>query len=122
MKNPLVALALALVLAAPAARSSSLPAWAATNPAGVPVRIALAPTVGDKYAHLSWPKVVRTRAGTVVLAYSAGIGHNIGGSGLAVSRSTDGGQSFSLPRLLIRFPEDDARYRDCGALRGRPRR
>jgi hypothetical protein len=51
-----------------------------------------------------------------VLAYSAGKGHNIGGSGPAVSRSTDGGASFSPPRLLRRFPDDDPRYRDCGNL------
>jgi len=65
-------------------------------------------------AHLSWPKIVGTADGTLVLAYSAGRGHNIGGSGPAVSRSTDGGKTFSAPRLLGRFPDDDPRYRDCG--------
>lgn len=67
-------------------------------------------------AHLSWPKIVATADGVLVLAYSAGKGHNIGGSGPAVSRSTDGGASFSPPRLLRRFPDDDPRYRDCGNL------
>ena len=60
--------------------------------------------------------MVRTRQGTVVLGYSAGIGHNVGASGLAVSLSKDGGKSFSAPKHLIRFPDDDARYRDCGNL------
>ena len=67
-------------------------------------------------AHLSWPKIVTTSDGTLVLAYSAGKGHNIGGSGPAVSRSTDGGATFSRPQVLIRFPDDDARYRDCGNM------
>jgi hypothetical protein len=67
-------------------------------------------------AHLSWPKIVTTGNGTQVLAYSAGKGHNIGGSGPAVSRSTDGGATFSRPQVLIRFPDDDARYRDCGNM------
>lgn len=95
--------------------ANPLPAWAAKNPAGHPVRMVSAP--GDsKLVHLSWPKVVRTRQGTVVLGYSAGIGHNVGASGLAVSLSKDGGKSFSAPKHLIRFPDDDARYRDCGNL------
>ncbi|MDY0169046.1 MAG: sialidase family protein [Thermoguttaceae bacterium] len=66
--------------------------------------------------HLSWPKIVATGDDTLVLAYSAGIGHNIGGSGTAVSRSTDGGASFSPPNLLAYFPDDDKRYRDCGNM------
>ncbi len=66
--------------------------------------------------HLSWPKIVATGDGALVLAYSAGIGHNIGGSGPAVSRSTDGGATFSPPNLLAYFPDDDKRYRDCGNM------
>ena len=66
--------------------------------------------------HLSWPKLVRAPDGALVLAYSAGRGHNIGGSGLAVSHSEDGGETFSPPQLLCYFPRDDARYRDVGNL------
>lgn len=66
--------------------------------------------------HLSWPKIVRTNDGVLVLAYSAGVGHNAGGSGLAVSISEDGGESFSPPKLLCYFPDEDARYRDIGNL------
>ncbi len=96
--------------------AATLPAWAAKNPAGNPVRIAVAAPAGSEYAHLSWPKVIRSPQGTLILGYSAGIGHNIGGSGLAVSRSTNEGRNFSAPKLLIRFPADDPRYRDCGNL------
>ena len=67
-------------------------------------------------AHLSWPKIVAAGDGTLVLAYSAGVGHNIGGSGPAVSLSTDGGATFSALNVLAYFPDDDARYRDCGNL------
>ena len=107
---------LSFLVLASALSAAPLPAWAAKNPAGQPVRIAVSSLGDPKSAHLSWPKVVRTRQGTVVLAYSAGIGHNIGASGLAVSLSKDGGRSFSAPKHLIRFPDDDARYRDCGNL------
>jgi hypothetical protein len=67
-------------------------------------------------AHLSWPKIVATGNGTLVLAYSAGVGHNIGGSGPAVSISTDGGATFTSPNVLAYFPDDDHRYRDCGNM------
>jgi hypothetical protein len=116
MKLKLLPLLVSLVFFASTTSANPLPVWAAKNPAGHPVRIAVASPDQSKSAHLSWPKVVRTRQGSVVLAYSAGIGHNIGSSGLAVSRSKDGGKSFSAPKHLIRFPEDDARYRDCGNL------
>jgi hypothetical protein len=66
--------------------------------------------------HLSWPKIVRTQSGALILAYSAGLGHNQGASGLAVSVSRDQGISFPVPKTLRRFPSDDARYRDCGNL------
>ncbi|MDZ7620125.1 MAG: sialidase family protein, partial [Patescibacteria group bacterium] len=65
-------------------------------------------------AHLSWPKVVTAGDGTLVLACCAGRGHNMGGSGPFVSRSTDGGATFSRPVRLAYFPDDDPRYRDCG--------
>lgn len=95
---------------------STLPPWAAVNSTGQPVRIAVRPVNNGGGAHLSWPKTIRTPAGTTILAYSAGLGHNIGGSALAVSLSHDNGQTFSAPRELIRFPEDDERYQDCGNI------
>jgi hypothetical protein len=70
----------------------------------------------ERFVHLSWPKVVRTEEGTIIIACSAGIGHNIGASGPAVARSTDGGATFSEPQILKRFPDDDPRYRDCGNM------
>lgn len=73
---------------------------------------------GDDAAmqHLSWPKMVRANDGALILAYSAGIGHNKGASGLAWSVSRDGGLSFSPPALLCYFPRDDARYHDVGNM------
>lgn len=79
-------------------------------------RLLVAAPADAVWKHLSWPKMVRTAEGTLILAYSAGAGHNVGGSGPAVSLSTDGGRSFTPPRLLRRFPDDDPRYRDCGNL------
>lgn len=94
---------------------TSLP-WAATNPGGQPTRVALAAPADPRSAHLAWPKVVRTAKGTLVLAVCAGQGHNTGSSGPAISRSTDGGRTFDAPRVLMRFPDDDPRYLDCGNL------
>ncbi len=76
-------------------------------------RILTAPEEWD-YKHLAWPKMTRTDSGTLVMACSAGLGHNMGGSGLAFSLSEDNGRSFSPPEMLRRFPQFDRRYRDCG--------
>jgi hypothetical protein len=109
------AIAIPLVAAMAAfADEAALPEWAAINPQGHPVRVAVSAPEGEPFAHLSWTKAIRTPEGSFVLAYSAGRGHNIGGSGPAVSRSTDGGRSFSPPQILMRFPDDDPRYADCG--------
>lgn len=70
----------------------------------------------ERIRHLSWPKIVTTGNDTLVLAYSAGVGHNAGGSGPAVSISNDSGRTFTSPQLLRYFPADDDRYRDCGNL------
>jgi hypothetical protein len=66
--------------------------------------------------HLSWPKIARADNGTLVLAYSAGTGHNKGASGLAVSTSEDDGRTFSAPELLCYYPRDNEHYRDVGNL------
>lgn len=92
------------------------PPWAAINPTGQAVRIAVPAPADPAIAHLAWPKAIRTPKGTVILAYCAGVGHNTGGSGPAVSRSVDGGLTFSTPLVLIRFPDADSRYQDCGNI------
>lgn len=116
MNNTLSFLLAGLLLSGTVLPAAQLPAWAAKNTAGHPVRVAVSAPEGDKHAHLSWPKVIKTPRGTVILGYSAGIGHNIGGSALAISLSKDGGRTFSAPKKLISFPDDDPRYRDCGNL------
>jgi len=65
-----------------------------------------------RYAHLAWPKIVRAKDGVLVLAYVAGRAHTIDGSP-AVSLSTDGGQTFSPPRVLRSFSRGDE-YAHCG--------
>ncbi|NLL84544.1 MAG: exo-alpha-sialidase [Lentisphaerae bacterium] len=77
----------------------------------------IVPSPGDNaFRHLSWPKIVRTDNGTLVLAYSAGIGHNQGSSGLAISLSVDNGNSFSAPKLLCQYPQEGEPYLDVGNL------
>jgi hypothetical protein len=116
MKNSPALLALGLLAAAPLLAADLLPAWAARNPTGQPVRIAVPAPENPAITHLAWPKVVRTASGTLVLASCAGQGHNTGSSGPAIARSTDHGQTFDAPRVLMRFPDDDPRYLDCGNL------
>ncbi len=59
-----------------------------------------------RFAHLAWPKIVKAPDGTLVMAYSAGRFHGSGGEGCpAVSISTDGGKSFSAPKILQEFDQ-----------------
>lgn len=109
-------LVLALALGGLSLRADPLPAWAARNTAGNPVRLAVAAPADPASAHLAWPKVIRTQSGAVVIAVCAGQGHNTGSSGPAVARSTDGGQTFGPLQVLMRFPADDPRYLDCGNI------
>lgn len=114
MTKTIPSLLMSLSLSAVGLQADTPPPWAAKNTAGHPVCIAVHAPTDDSAAHLSWPKVIRTSKGTLIMAYSAGIGHNVGGSALAVSVSRDEGKTFTPPRELIRFPDDDERYRDCG--------
>ncbi|MBM3874323.1 MAG: hypothetical protein FJ382_11440 [Verrucomicrobia bacterium] len=59
MKHLALRLLLGLSLVSAAAASSALPAWAARNPAGHPVRIAVPAPSDPSLAHLAWPKVVK---------------------------------------------------------------
>src|SRR4051794_29115140 len=80
-------------------RAEEFPVWAARQTDGGPVRIAVAPPKDPRFAHLAWPKAIRTKDGTIVVAYLAGVSH--GGSGCpAVSTSTDGGKTFTEPSVL----------------------
>lgn len=79
-----------------------LPAWAGRAPNGDLVRIAVSPPANPRFAHLAWPKAVRTADGTIVLGYLAGTHHG-SESCPAVSISTDGGKTFSPPQVLKEF-------------------
>lgn len=77
---------------------------ASRRPDGGRVRIAVNPPDDARFAHLSWNKALRTAKGTLVLAYIAGRFHGDHGGGCpAVSRSTDGGGTFSRPKVLREF-------------------
>jgi hypothetical protein len=90
--------------ASSARADETVPAWAAKNTGGRPVCIAVVPPENPRFAHLSWNKAVRTPQGTIVLAYIAGTFHGTHGGGCpAVSRSTDGGRTFSTPHVLREF-------------------
>lgn len=78
---------------------------------GAPRVVVPAPT-DARFAHLAWPKVVKANDGTLVLAYVAGRAHTVAGCP-AVSRSVDGGRTFTAPHVLREF-SDKAEYAHCG--------
>ncbi len=77
-----------------------------------PPRVVVPAPSDARYAHLAWPKVVRTADGALVLAYVAGRAHTVGGCP-AVSCSTDGGRTFSPPHVLREF-NGGTEYAHCG--------
>ena len=84
--------------------STSLPAWVATSPTGASVRVAVPPSANLRWAHLSWPKALRSHDGTIILAYLAGEFHGAGGGkSPAVSLSTDNGRTFGATHVLREF-------------------
>ncbi len=98
--GPLV-VCLVTLLAAPLS-GAELPPWAGRSPNGDPVRIAVAPAEGFRFAHLAWPKAVRLSDGTIVLGYQAG-SHHGDNSSPAISISTDNGRTFTPPNILKEF-------------------
>jgi len=78
-------------------------------------RIVVPAPESERFAHLAWPKVVRARDGTLVLAHAAARKHANGDGCPAVSVSTDEGETFSAPEILREF--DGTRdYQHCGNL------
>ena len=105
MKALLVIFSLSTLLAAPSRAAEPPPVWAARVPGGGAIGRVVVPAPGDaRFAHLSWPKAVRAKDGTIVLAYIAGTFHGThGGGSPAVSISTDGGRTFTPPQVLREF-------------------
>ena len=91
-----------LAFAVTALRADPPPVWAGTAPDGSAARIAVQPSDNPRFAHLAWPKAVRTADGTIVLGYQIGTHHG-DGSCPAVSLSTDDGKTFSAPHVLREF-------------------
>jgi hypothetical protein len=86
------------------------PDWAGRAPDGTPARVAVASPDNPRFHHLGWPKAVRTADGTIVLGFLMGRKHP-GENCPAVSVSTDGGKTFSAPKILKEFGRD----KDYGA-------
>ncbi len=66
-------------------------------------RIVVPAAEEERFAHLSWPKIVTAPDGTLVTAYIAGRKHVNGDGCPAISISTDQGKTFSKPRILREF-------------------
>lgn len=87
-----------------AKRNSARPAAVAEAPGkiGEP-RIVIPAPENERFAHLSWPKIVTALDGTLVTAYIAGRKHVNGDGCPAISVSTDQGKTFSEPKILREF-------------------
>lgn len=90
---PLVFLGILIGFGAPGAKSVEI---------GEP-RIVIPAPEEERFAHLSWPKIVTAPDGTLVTAYIAGRKHVNGDGCPAVSLSSDGGKTFSDPKVLREF-------------------
>lgn len=66
-------------------------------------RIVVPAPEDERFAHLSWPKIVRAPDGTLVTAFIAGRKHVNGDGCPAVSISRDAGKTFSEPKILREF-------------------
>ena len=80
-------------------------AWTASGTAAEigKQRIVVPAPENERFAHLSWPKIVTAPDGTLVTAYIAGRKHVNGDGCPAVSVSTDNGKTFSKPKILRKF-------------------
>ena len=96
------ALFLSSLLVTAVALRAAPPPWVGVAPDGSPARVAVGPKDDLRFAHLAWPKAVRTADGTIVLGYQIGTHHG-DGSSPAVSISTDEGRTFSAPHILREF-------------------
>jgi len=78
-------------------------------------RVIVPAPVDARHQHLSWPKLVKTSDGTLVLAYIAGRKHVNGDGCPAISISNDNGNSFSPPQILKTF-DSSMPYQHCANL------
>ncbi len=78
-------------------------------------RIIVPAPENPRYAHLSWPKIVKANDGTLVVAYIAGRKHANGDGCPAVSISRDGGKTFTPPQVLMTFDKTKM-YQHCANL------
>lgn len=116
MKTRLFLLLLVSSVLTVARAAEPLPAWVAVAPGGGTVRVAVPPPAGPRFAHLAWPKAIRAKDGTIVLAYLAGTFHGDGGGkSPAISLSTDNGKTFTAPNVLREFAPDKE-YTSSGNL------
>jgi hypothetical protein len=81
---------------------TDLPAWGGRVFGKDVLRIAVPSPENPRFAHLAWPKAVRTEDGTIVLGYQAGTHHG-DFSCPAISISTDNGKTFTAPKILKEF-------------------
>lgn len=93
----------ALFMAATASASAAEPVVSLAGDYGEP-RVIIPASADPGLAHHSWPKVVRAKDGTLVVAFIAGRFHGNHGEGSpAVAHSTNGGKTFSAPHVLKRY-------------------
>ena len=70
-------------------------------------KLAVEPPPNPRFAHLAWPRMVRTKEGTIIASYIAARYHGSGGEGSpAISISRDGGKTLTSPHIIHEFSAD----------------
>lgn len=108
-------LLLLLLVTLPLRAAEPEPAWVARTPSGESGRIVVPAPADPRFTHLGWPKALRARDGTVVLACLAGPNHGGPGGSPAVALSHDNGKTFSPLHIVREFGEGKD-YRHSGNI------
>jgi hypothetical protein len=70
-------------------------------------KLAVEPPANPRFAHLAWPRMVRTQEGTIIASYIAARFHGSGGEGSpAISVSKDHGKTLTPPQIVDEFRAD----------------
>ncbi len=71
-------------------------------------KLAVEPPLNPRFAHLAWPRMVRTQEGIIIASYIAARFHGSGGEGSpAISISEDCGETLTPPHIVHEFGAHD---------------
>ena len=78
-----------------------------TDPSGLDFQVLYRTVIGQLARHSAFPSVAVVNDSDLVVVFREGSGHVSSDGRIAMSRSTDGGRSFSEPATIVDTPLDD---------------